>query len=145
VDRGETAHVTALDFNDEVSEAAAKLTKRCGLSHRLTHVVGDITDNTLELPHSAYDLVFSKLCILHNPFESRPAIWKAIAKLAPGGHLYLEDYFLAGTLTEQEQADLLSIVSTPPPPTKQDYIQQLSEVPSRAGCAQNVVVTKTYV
>ena len=124
------AHVTALELQSNISEAAARLTERCGLAGSVTHVTGDILDPAvaMSLPRAGrYDVIFSKLVILHIPFERRKAMWKALAAAAPGGMLYIEDFYDKAGLEASELEALEARVGCPPPPSREAYVRQLEE------------------
>jgi SAM-dependent methyltransferase len=56
-----------------------------------------------------FDHMMSVLCILHIP--DRVKLWNALAKaLKPGGSIYVEDYFAAEQLTDQDKAQLAGSV-----------------------------------
>jgi sarcosine/dimethylglycine N-methyltransferase len=125
------AHVTALELQPDISMAAASITKRCGLSSNVSHVVGNILDENLsQLPREGdYELAFSKLVILHIPFMERPKLWQRVERvLAPGGVLYLEDYFTKSIFTEEETTCLENRIGVPTPhqlPTSDAWMKQL--------------------
>jgi phospholipid N-methyltransferase len=128
---GANSHVTALELQKNISDAAEILTKRCSLTSSVSHVVGDILDDNVlaKLPRlGAYDVVFSKLVVLHIPFKTRTKLWSSLAQAAPGGLLYLEDYFESRELSEEERASLAEEVGCPEIPSRESYIEQLSQV-----------------
>jgi SAM-dependent methyltransferase len=92
------ARVTALELQPDISATARALTQRCGLAHKVRHLTGDACtpqglSATLGAAHGSFEVVFSKLVVLHVPFFSRPQLWANLAAAAPGALLYLEDYF----------------------------------------------------
>jgi sarcosine/dimethylglycine N-methyltransferase len=81
-------HVTALELQSDLNAIAADLTKRAGLSDRISHVCGDAL--TYPLPDAAFDAVVSWLAILHIP--DRPRLLARLARaLRSGGGCYIED------------------------------------------------------
>ena len=72
---------------------ASDLTTRCGLSHLIDHVQGDILSYSPPSPNS-FDAVVSWLVFLHLD-DLRPAYELAFRALRPDtGRVYVEDYFL---------------------------------------------------
>mmetsp|Transcript_52573 Transcript_52573/g.119833 ORF Transcript_52573/g.119833 Transcript_52573/m.119833 type:complete len:339 (-) Transcript_52573:292-1308(-) len=140
---GPRAHVTCVEITEEIHRTALKLTERCGLTSgladpagggdRVTHVYGDIADETeprMALPFAGgYDAIYSKLTVLHIPFDERPMVWRRLREnIKPGGILYLEDYFARRPLLAVEDEALGVVVGCPPPLPAQDaYAQQLLE------------------
>lgn len=124
-------HVSALELQSNISEAAEILTKRCSLESSVSHITGDILDNNVltKLPRlGEYNVVFSKLVVLHIPFKLRVKLWSDLTEAAPGGLLYLEDYFESTSLSKSERVSLSEEVGCPEIPSRESYIQQLSEV-----------------
>lgn len=137
-----TSTVTALELQPDISAAAKQLTDRCGLADRVAHVTGDILAPSAgggwqtALPQDGnYELAFSKLVVLHIPFHERPRLWQRLATevLAPGGILYLEDYFArdptgGAAFSVDEITDLENLVGCPNArelPTRDAYVAQL--------------------
>ena len=56
-------HVTALELQPDLNDLAQDLTRRCGLSDRVTHLCGDVLDGPLET--GAFDAVVSWLALYH--------------------------------------------------------------------------------
>jgi len=134
------AAVTGLELQPELNACAAGLTARCGedLVARVSHVCGDMLElgtgggggdapDSPPLPSwGRYDVVFSKLVVLHIPFGERPKLWRNVARCGrAGGLLYLEDYFAAAPLEAQEARDLLQVVGCPTLPSQGEYVGQL--------------------
>lgn len=128
---GPKTHVSALELQPNLSDAAEILTKRCSLESFVTHITGDILDDEVltRLPRlGSYDVVFSKLVVLHIPFKMRVKLWASLAEAAPGGLLYLEDYFGSRDLNDAERASLAEEVGCPSIPSRESYIEQLTQV-----------------
>ena len=47
----------------------------------------DALAQALGARHGAFDVVYSKLVVLHIPFADRPQLWANLAAAAPGGHV----------------------------------------------------------
>lgn len=81
-------HVTALELQPELHAIGADLTRRTGLSGRVTHVCGDAL--TEPLPEAGFDAAVSFLAIVHIP--ERPRLFVQLARaLRAGGGCYIED------------------------------------------------------
>lgn len=116
------AHVTALELQTDLSELAAHLTQRCGLSHLVEHRTGDILDGIA----GQYDAVLSILCFLHIPNRAR--LFEVCRKaIKPGGILYIEDYGRHREATPQEAETLAAKVQCPFVPTIDVYRQHLTD------------------
>ncbi|RLN93222.1 hypothetical protein BBJ28_00009144 [Nothophytophthora sp. Chile5] len=85
--------VHALELQPDLSAAGSALTRRCGLSDRITHLNGDF----MELPVAAgeYDTVVGLLCFLHIG-NWRELFQRCFDSLKPGGLLYVDDFFQRG-------------------------------------------------
>ena len=83
-------HVTALELQNNLHALATRLTARCGLGQRVTHVWGDAL--TAALPEATFDAVVSWLTLLHIP--ERPRLLAQLARmLRRGGQCYIEDLY----------------------------------------------------
>ena len=139
------ATVTALELQAGLDACGAALTSRCGpgLAARVSHVCGDmlelgggcgsggrtspgLPEGNLLPERGAYDVVYSKLAVLHIPLGARPGLWRRVARCGKaGGLLHLEDYFAAAPLRPREEADLLELLGCPGLPTRDQYVSQL--------------------
>ncbi len=95
--------VTAVELLDSLHRVASDLTRRCGLSERITHVCADAL--TCDLPDGAFDAAVSWCAFLHIP--DRPRLAARIARaLKPGGQLYLEDLYRRGPFSAADERDV---------------------------------------
>ena len=135
------ARVTALEIQAGISDTAAVVTKRCGLADKVTHATADASapeglGAVLGPAHGTFEVVFSKLVVLHIPYEARKQLWANLAAAAPGALLYLEDFFDntvgdgRGDYTSEELTALETRVGCPRPPTREAWCKQLED----AGC-----------
>ncbi len=116
--------VTALELQPELNATAMKLTARCRLQDKVTHLCGDILDGPPE--NRQYDALVSWLTFLHIP--DRPALYRnCFAALKPGAGLYVEDYFERNPLSDQEKQVLSREVHCDRVPTMAEYFDELCE------------------
>ncbi len=108
-------HVTALELQEDLSDIAEGLTRRCGLSAQVSHACGNVLDGI----DGSYDAIISMLCFLHIPDRTR-LFQVCRAALRPGGRMYVEDYGQARSPSPSEAAALAHKVQCPYlPPTEQ--------------------------
>ena len=115
--------VTALELQAQLNATAIRLTARCGLQDKVTHLCGDILDG---LPQNRqYDALVSWLAFLHIP--DRPALYRnCFSALKPGASLYVEDYFERNPLSERDKLVLSREVCCDHVPTMAEYFDELS-------------------
>src|SRR5262249_21440844 len=100
-------HVTALELQPDLDQIGADLTRRSGLSDRVTHVCADAL--TYPLPDAAFGAVVSWLAILHIP--DRPRLCARLAKaVRPGGGCYIEDLCMRAPFAPDDLRDLRGVV-----------------------------------
>mmetsp|Transcript_30286 Transcript_30286/g.93706 ORF Transcript_30286/g.93706 Transcript_30286/m.93706 type:complete len:292 (-) Transcript_30286:152-1027(-) len=116
--------VTALELQDDYGRAATTLTERCGLASKVDHETGSILDPAAA--PGSYDAVVSWLCFLHVQ-DKGELLGACAAKLAPGGALYVEDYYAAEPLTAGERASLAKDVAAPALPSRGAYEAALAD------------------
>jgi len=91
--------VTALELQSDLNALAKDLTRRCGLSERVTHVCGDVLDGLLD--EGGYDAAVSWLALYH--IADHDAVFAHLASaLKPGGLVFIEDLTTSGTYTSEE-------------------------------------------
>jgi cyclopropane fatty-acyl-phospholipid synthase-like methyltransferase len=116
-------HVTALELQPALHSIAVDLTRRCGLSDRISHICGNAL--TCPLPDSAFDAAVSWLAILHVP--DRPRLLSRIAKaLRPGGAIFIEDLCMRAPFNASDQRDLREVVSGIVVTSIADYARELA-------------------
>jgi predicted O-methyltransferase YrrM len=104
--------VEALELQPDLSAVAQELTKRCGLSHRVTHVTGDFLSRPVE--EEKYDVIVGLLCFLHIGqwqeigTRSSEHCARCLRSLEPGGVLYVEDFFQHGRAFSLEERGILA-------------------------------------
>ena len=116
------ARVTALELQPDLNATGQTLTRRCGLSDRVSHVCGNILDGA---PGGmAFDALASWLTFLHIP--DREVLYRrCFEALKPGALLFAEDYFERGRLSSRERAALETDVYCEYVPQLADYTRQL--------------------
>jgi len=116
--------VTALELQPELHHAGQRLTERAGLTGRVSHLLGDI----LEGPPAAqgFDGIVSMLCFLHIP--DRAGLFASCAEaLAPGGRIFIDDYFERSALAPEWSTALADIVHCPYLPDEATYAGHLAD------------------
>ena len=99
--------VTALELQPELNAIAVDLTQRCGLTERVTHILGD----ALAYPFAdgQFDAVVSWLAVLHIPDRLR--LFKRLAgALCSGGGCYVEDLCMCAPFAPEDLRDLREVV-----------------------------------
>ncbi len=99
--------VTALELQPELNAIAVDLTQRCGLTERVTHILGD----ALAYPFAdgQFDAVVSWLAVLHIPDRLR--LFKRLAgALCSGGGCYVEDLCMRAPFAREDLRDLREVV-----------------------------------
>jgi SAM-dependent methyltransferase len=100
-------HVTALELQADLHAIAVDLTRRTGLSDRVTHICGDAL--TYPLADASFDAVVSWLSVLHIP--DRPRLLARMARaLRPGGGCYIEDLCARAPFSADDARDVRNVV-----------------------------------
>lgn len=130
------AQVTALELQADIHETAQRLSERCDLGDRVTHLNGDVLTGVVA--NTDHTHLMSMLCFLHIP--ERAALFGACAaSLAPSGQMFIDDYFARQPLTADDQAALERHVFCSYLPDLDTYVGDVE----RAGFAEVLVVDKT--
>ena len=114
--------VTALELQPQLNAIAVDLTRRSGLSERVTHILGD----ALAYPFASgeFDAVMSWLAILHIP--DRPGLFKRLARaLRSGGGCYVEDLCMRAPFAPNDLRDLREIVFGVSVTSIEDYAKDM--------------------
>lgn len=131
-----SSEVTALELQPDLHETATSLTTRCGLDKLVTHVNGNVLADAV--PVGAFTGLVSMLCFLHIP--ERNELFAACAKaLAADGTIFIDDYYLKGSLSEAEEQALSETVYCPYLPDLDTYVADLGA----AGFSVTTVDDKT--
>jgi cyclopropane fatty-acyl-phospholipid synthase-like methyltransferase len=100
-------HVTALELQPKLHAIASRLTRRCGLSERVTHLCGDALD--YPLPVSTFDAVASWLALHHIADRSRLCT-RLFRALRPGGGCYIEDLYMRSPFSFEDLQDVRNVL-----------------------------------
>jgi len=114
--------VTALELQPGLHAIGVDLTRRTGLSDRVTHVRGDALAEPL--PDAGFDAVVSWLAIVHVPERAR--LFRRLARaLRPGGGCYVEDLCMLKTFASGDREDARRIVFANSLSSPSEYAQDL--------------------
>jgi sarcosine/dimethylglycine N-methyltransferase len=102
--------VTAIELQSELHAAAVRLTQRCGLNDRISHVCADA--GLYPLPDATFDAMVSWLSIVHIP-ERRHLLAQLARALRPGGRCYIEDCIRQTSAVEKNLRSLDTFLFTP--------------------------------
>ena len=117
-------HVTALELQNNLHALATRLTARCGLGQRVTHVWGDAL--TAALPEATFDAVVSWLTLLHIP--ERPRLLAQLARmLRRGGQCYIEDLYQRAPFATSDLHDVHQTIFGVTLTRIADYVRDLHE------------------
>ena len=117
-------HVTALELQSNLHALATRLTARCGLGQRVTHVWGDAL--TAALPEATFDAVVSWLTLLHIP--ERPRLLAQLARmLRRGGQCYIEDLYQRAPFATSDLHDVHQTIFGVTLTSIADYVRDLHE------------------
>lgn len=97
-----SAHVTAIELQEDYNKVAQELTNRTGLDANLTHVNADFLQ--VDLPESGFDHVVSWLALFHIPDRAN-YLSRISRTLKPGGHFFAEDLYLIQSPPDDERED----------------------------------------
>jgi len=107
--------VTALEYLSEMAKTGWVLNRLQKLDHLVTFLCCDVTQINLEQHNlvNQFDALISQLAMLH--IHDKDKLFKQCsAILKPGGHYFIEDYYLKeGKFDEEEQRILVNEVSVP--------------------------------
>jgi cyclopropane fatty-acyl-phospholipid synthase-like methyltransferase len=114
--------VSALELQPDQHALAKRLTARCGLEDRVTHLCGDfLTENW---GARKFDAIVSWLALYHIPERPR-LLKKCHALLNSGGRFYSEDLCAVGEIDASQAAALARDLYAVTLPTIEDYGRDL--------------------
>lgn len=115
--------VLGVELQPELARLATELTRRAGLSDKVSFQAGDCLRYDWE---NTFDHFISLLVFLHVP--DRTAVLEHCHKaIKPGGRFFIEDFVLLQPLTEKEQHHLVQTVSAVSLSSPSDYLQNLAD------------------
>ena len=118
------SELTCVEVQPHIHAAAERFTALVDASARCKHQCADIFNDPVI--NGPFDHMFSVLVILHIP--ERDKLWRSLAAtLKPGGTVYVEDYFAAKPLTDEDKAQLAGPVACPYLPSREEYTQTLKD------------------
>jgi len=123
-------HITGVELQQDLCKAGIALTSRIpGLSAQVDFKVGDFISLMAsgDLAPGSFDHFISLLVFLHIP--DRPSLLKGCFEaLKPGGTFIIEDFMAqpGKSFTEQENKNLLDVVSAPTVSTAEAYVEALT-------------------
>ncbi len=97
------AHVTGIDVEDPVCDAARERVDRAGVAEKVT--IRKVSPGPFPFPDESFDVVFSKDSIIHIPDKTAMAA-EAFRVLRPGGQFAASDWLISheGEPSEQMKA-----------------------------------------
>ena len=119
------ANVIALELQSDQNNIALDLTKRCGLSKKVTHVCGDFL--TYDWEGKKFDAIVSWLALYHI-FEHKILLQKCFDCLKPGGFFYVEDLFSRKSFSKKELSELLKEIYANYLPDIQTYKSEIENI-----------------
>ncbi len=123
------ANVTALELQEDCSRKAEEYTARCGMGENIKNICADFVTcdlSSLALNEGSFDVIVSWLVFLH--IEQKKALFERCTFVtAPGGQLYIEDFYEKGPFTEAEVSSLEKDVFCSRLLRKDSYIQLLTD------------------
>ncbi len=114
----------ALEIQPDIHELADELTKRCQLSHLVTHSMGNILDCELENlgdGPGSFDGIVSFLVFLHIP-DKKGLLEVCSKMLKSGGSIFVEDFYCVSPFSDAEIDSLQRDVFCQGLPTREEYI-----------------------
>jgi len=123
--------ITGVELQRDLCEAGRSLTSRIpGLPAKVDFQVGDFVSllSAGVIPKASFDHFISLLVFLHIPGRAS-LLNGCFEALKPGGTFIIEDFIAKPGLnfTEQEQANLLDVVSAPTVTTAEQYTEDIAK------------------
>jgi len=115
-------HVTALELQPKLDAIGADLTRRCGLTGRVSHLCGDAL--SYAFAPAEFDTAVTWLAVLH--ISDRPHLCARIASaLRSGGAFYIEDLCMRAPFAKDDLRDLREVVFGITVTSIRDYVADL--------------------
>jgi len=115
-------HVTALELQPQLHDIGVDLTRRAGLSGRITHLCGDALVEPL--PKRGFDAAVSFLAIVHIPERAR-LFGRLAAALRSGGACYIEDLCMRAPFAPLDWEEARRVVYANSLTSQADYAADL--------------------
>jgi len=97
------AEITAIELQSDQNNLAKDLTKKCGLSHKVSHICGDILD--YDFKNQTFDAVVSWLTLYHIA-NHEILLKKLFDLLNPNGFFYTEDITSRINLSDADRKEI---------------------------------------
>ena len=118
------AEITAIELQSDQNNLANALTKRCGLSNKVTHICGDILD--YDFKNKKFDAVVSWLTLYHIP-NHEILLNKLYDLLNSNGFFYTEDITSRIKLSDDEIKEIEKEIYGKHLPNFDKYISNLEK------------------
>ena len=118
------AEITAIELQSDQNNLANALTKRCGLSNKVTHICGDILD--YDFKNEKFDAVVSWLTLYHIP-NHEILLNKLYDLLNSNGFFYTEDITSRIKLSDDEIKEIEKEIYGKHLPNFDKYISNLEK------------------
>ena len=118
------AEITAIELQSDQNNLANALTKRCGLSNKVTHICGDILD--YDFKNEKFDAVVSWLTLYHIP-NHEILLNKLYDLLNSNGFFYTEDITSRIKLSDDEINEIEKEIYGKHLPNFDKYISNLEK------------------
>jgi len=118
------AEITAIELQSDQNNLANALTKRCGLSNKVTHICGDILD--YDFKNKKFDAVVSWLTLYHIP-NHEILLNKLYDLLNSNGFFYTEDITSRIKLSDDEINEIEKEIYGKHLPNFDKYISNLEK------------------
>ena len=118
------AEITAIELQSDQNNLAKDLTKKCGLSNKVSHICGDILD--YDFKNQTFDAVVSWLTLYH--IENHEILLKILFDLLnPNGFFYTEDITSRINLSDADRKEIKKEIYGIHLPYFDNYISNLEQ------------------
>jgi len=118
------AEITAIELQSDQNNLAKDLTKKCGLSNKVSHICGDILD--YDFKNQTFDAVVSWLTLYH--IANHEILLKKLFNLLnPNGFFYTEDITSRINLSDAERKEIKKEIYGIHLPYFDNYISNLEQ------------------
>jgi len=118
------AEITAIELQSDQNNLAKDLTKKCGLSHKLSHICGEILD--YDFKNQTFDAVVSWLTLYHIA-NHEILLKKLFDLLNPNGFSYTEDITSRINLSNADRKEIKKEIYGIHLPYFDNYISNLEQ------------------
>ena len=118
------AEITAIELQSDQNNLAKNLTKKCGLSNKVSHICGDILD--YDFKNQTFDAVVSWLTLYHIA-NHEILLKKLFDLLNPNGFFYTEDITSRINLSDADRKEIMKEIYGIHLPYFDKYISNLEQ------------------